>query len=303
MILADGRRVRCARDENAELFAHAIGGYGLFGVMVEVTLRTVPNVACTSERHVLGLSELGETFRAELTRGAELAFGRLSIEPGPGRFEETLLTVYRRANEPAPALVDPPRDDLARALFRGEVGSDYGKSLRWRAERYLGGEGGERASRNQLMLEPVARFGNRRRDRTDVLFEAFVAPEALAAYARAVRRVVARHESDLLNVTVRHVLEDHDTRLRYAAREVLGLVMLFSQARSRAADERTASMTRALVDAALDHGGRYYLPYRPHATRAQLRRAYPSADAWASAKLSSDPRLRFRNRFWDRYFA
>lgn len=300
MVLAGGQVARCSRSENAELFRHAIGGYGLFGVMTEVSLRTTANRLVTSERRVLGLEELGPAFVA--LGDAELAFGRLSIETGSLRFEETLLTAYRGTGERPPALVDPPRDDLARALFRGEVGSDYGKELRWRAERWLGGEGGERASRNQLMLEPVARFGNRRRDRTDILFEGFVPPAALAPYARTVRRIVARHEGDLLNVTVRHVLEDRDTVLRYATREVLGLVMLFSQPRSRAADERTLAMTRAMIDAALDHGGRYYLPYRPHATRGQLRRTYPEAEGWAAFKRASDPSSRFRNRFWDRYF-
>ena len=39
MITADGKSIRCSRDENSELFRLAIGGYGLFGLIDTVTLR------------------------------------------------------------------------------------------------------------------------------------------------------------------------------------------------------------------------------------------------------------------------
>lgn len=37
------------------------------------------------------------------------------------------------------------------------------------------------------------------------------------------------------------------------------------------------ALTRELIDAALEHEGRYYLPYRLHATPEQFHRAYPQA--------------------------
>src|SRR6266550_3588616 len=42
LLNADGKTVRCSREENAELFRTAIGGYGLFGFINRVTLRLVP---------------------------------------------------------------------------------------------------------------------------------------------------------------------------------------------------------------------------------------------------------------------
>jgi FAD/FMN-containing dehydrogenase len=124
-----------------------------------------------------------------------------------------------------------------------------------------------------------------------------------AAYARAVRTIVAAHGVDLLNVTVRHVAEDRDTVLRYAASDVLGLVMLFHHARTVAADQRMRAATRDLIDASIEHGGRYYLPYRSHATRAQLDRAYPEAEAFRAYKRAIDPDTMFQSRFFQRYLA
>src|SRR5207247_1731368 len=42
LVDAEGEVRTCSRTENAELFRLAIGGYGLFGVIVTVTLRLAP---------------------------------------------------------------------------------------------------------------------------------------------------------------------------------------------------------------------------------------------------------------------
>lgn len=297
---ASGRTLRASRDENRELFAHVVGGYGLFGIVVEVVLETTENVLCESEHRAVPLDDV-----AALVTGAsgdaELAFARLCIAGGQTRFEEALVTVYRRVEGTPPPLAPVPTDDLARLVFRGEIDSDFGKHLRWLAESQLGSEGGERTSRNQLMSEPVARFANRRPDRTDVLFEAFVPPDAAPSWTREMRDLVAAGGVELLNVTMRHVREDHDTVLRYATGERVGLVLLFTHGRGRSGDEAMASLSRALVDVTLDHGGRYYLPYRGHATREQLVRAYPEWDGLLETKARLDPDLMFQNRFWQRY--
>jgi hypothetical protein len=48
---------------------------------------------------------------------------------------------------------------------------------------------------------------------------------------------------------------------------MFAFVLLFNQERTGEADARTGVMTRELIEAALACGGRYYLPYRAHATR------------------------------------
>ena len=39
LLLADGRVVEVSRSENPELFSLVIGGYGMYGVILDVTLR------------------------------------------------------------------------------------------------------------------------------------------------------------------------------------------------------------------------------------------------------------------------
>ena len=64
-----------------------------------------------------------------------------------------------------------------------------------------------------------------------------------------------------------------------------------------------AAMTRDLIDAALDLGGRYYLPYRLHATADQFRRAYPQAAPFFALKRKYDPKELFQNQFYLTYGA
>ncbi len=45
IVLADGQLVECSRTKEPELFALAMGGYGLFGAIVELELDMVPNRA------------------------------------------------------------------------------------------------------------------------------------------------------------------------------------------------------------------------------------------------------------------
>jgi FAD/FMN-containing dehydrogenase len=47
MILAHGSVVPCSRTENVDLFRHAMGGYGLFGVITELERDMVPNALLT----------------------------------------------------------------------------------------------------------------------------------------------------------------------------------------------------------------------------------------------------------------
>jgi len=80
-------------------------------------------------------------------------------------------------------------------------------------------------------------------------------------------------------------------------------VLLFSQEMSARAEGDMARMTREMIDAVTGLGGTYYLPYRPHATPEQFRRAYPRWEEFVAIKRRVDPGLRLRNGFWDNYLA
>jgi hypothetical protein len=62
-------------------------------------------------------------------------------------------------------------------------------------------------------------------------------------------------------------------------------------------------LTEALIDRVVAIGGAFYLPYRLHARRDQVEKAYPRVAEFIAAKRKFDPNLMFRNTMWDTYFA
>jgi FAD/FMN-containing dehydrogenase len=304
LMKADGEIVRCSREENAELFSLVLGGYGKFGVILDVELQVVPNEQYQLERLVVPIEQALATYTAKVKEapGAVMVYARLNVAPDH-LLEEAILNVFTKApgDAPPPPLAEPGLAKIRRAIFRGSADA-YGKQMRWTAETKLEPYLANRVfSRNQLFNEGVETFQNRSADTTDILHEYFVPPEQAAAFVSEMREILRRHNANLLNVTVRHVLEDHDAFLRYADQEMFCFVMLFVQERSETGEAAMEATTRELIDAALAHGGRYYLPYRLHATVEQFHRAYPKAREFFEKKQQHDPDERFQNLFYLKY--
>jgi hypothetical protein len=158
------------------------------------------------------------------------------------------------------------------------------------------------ASRNTFLNEPVANLAGRDRARTDILHEYFLPAEGLEAFLAVCRTAIPASRQDLLNVTLRYVQEDRTSALAYARGTRVAAVMLFSQRMTRVDDEDMAAMTERLIDGALEANGSFYLPYRLHARRDQVGRAYPRLPEFVARKRHYDPGLLFRNAMWDRYF-
>lgn len=306
LMTADGEVRTCSRTENSELFSLAAGGYGLFGVILDVRLRVVPNVRYRVERDIFP----AERYEAEFGRqaeavGAEMAFGRLCVVPGEKTFlREAILTSFHPdpGNGEIPELKPVADGGLTRAVYRASIGSDYGKALRWDAEKNIGTAlYGRYFSRNQVLHTSVDRLREKSADRVDILHESFVPRGRVNEFLEKLREIIPRHEVDLLNITVRSVRRDEDTVLRYAGTDVFAFVFLFSQPLTPEADSRLQAATGEIVEASLALGGSYYLPYRLHATPDQFRRAYPESPRFFTAKNKHDPAGLFQNGFSKRY--
>jgi FAD/FMN-containing dehydrogenase len=196
---------------------------------------------------------------------------------------------------------DAPPALIKRLVFRGGVGSDYGKDLRWQLETLFGETAGMLLSRNQIMNEPSSWFANRDAGSAEILHEYFLPISALGEFFKKAKPVFARHRPDLLNITVRNVETDRDSFLRYARQEVFGVVMLFHQGRDEASEQSMRAFARDLLAVVLACQGTYYLPYRPHATLEQFQEAYPQAREFFTLKKRYDPEEIFQNQFYQKY--
>lgn len=304
LLLADGTILRCSREEHAELFSLVLGGYGLFGIVIDAELAICANVSYRATSHVLPSTEYPTYYQEHVESDPQigLAYGRFNVEPG--RFlKDILLTTYHAApgNAFSP-LGKPGLAKVRRVIFRNSIGSASGKALRWNLEKQFGTIAvGQMVLRNRLLNEGVEGFENRSAATTDILQEYVVPLKQLEAFLEQLRIIIPTHRADLLNVTIRFLRTDHESFLRYADQDMFALVMLFHQPRTQQADQKMAAMTREVIEAALQSGGRYYLPYRLHATPEQFSRCYPQAQQFFELKRKYDPEELFQNELYRKY--
>jgi FAD/FMN-containing dehydrogenase len=305
-MLASGEVVTCAPDQNAALFAAALGGYGLCGVILDVELEMAENVLLHPTIEVIHASSFGPRFAAAIEGAPEvrMAYGRLAVDARRFLSEALLVTYKPIPGQPSPATSGGLMNALSREVFRAQIGSDAAKRVRWYAETVVGPAvaSGE-TSRNTLLNEPVANLAGRDRSRTDILHEYFLPPEGLENFLAACRRIIPASRQELLNVTLRYVRQDRQSLLAYAQGNRVAAVMLFSQRMTPTDEADMRAMTERLIDAALESSGSFYLPYRLHARPDQLARAYPRVEEFLARKREYDPGTLFRNLMWDRYFA
>ena len=114
--------------------------------------------------------------------------------------------------------------------------------------------------------------------------------------------ILNRHRVNVINISIRHSLADPGTIMAWARGETFALVLYYKQRTRLNAKERVAIWTRELIDAVIECGGTYYLPYQLHATQEQFHRAYPRAKELFELKKKLDPHYRFRNALWDEYY-
>lgn len=309
LMLADGTVMTCSRSQNTELFDLAIGGYGLFGIVIDADLDMAENTLLDARYEVMPAARFAARFVATAKEsGVRMAYGRLSVAR-ENFLGNSLLVSYRpAATQPSPlpaARVSGVFGALSRSVFRAQTGSNGAKHRRWYLETVLAPrlmpEHG--TTRNAILNYPVAALADSDRRRTDILHEYFLDPERLEEFFIACRATIPAFKQDLLNVTLRYVEAHPASVLSFAPRPRIAAVMLFPQLMTAEAEEAMRAMTERLIDQVLAIGGSYYLPYRLHARTDQLRAAYPRIDEFIAKKRSYDPQLRFQNTMWQKYFA
>ncbi|HTJ65439.1 MAG TPA: FAD-binding oxidoreductase, partial [Alphaproteobacteria bacterium] len=307
MLMADGALVTCSRTQEPDLFRHVMGGYGLFGVILDLDVEMVPNVTLVPTFEPVDAKDFARPFLAVCTDPkVNMAYGRLDVSRD-NFLEHALLISYRpdaSGAPPRPLKVPGVASALTHRIYRAEVGSDFAKRFRWFMETTVGPRMSTGPiSRNTILDDPVSALAGHNPKRTDILHEYFMPPERFPDFLTACREVILKSHQELLNVTLRFLAPDTESVLAYAPTRRISAVMSFSQWKTAEAEADMQQMTRNLIDRVQAIGGSFYLPYRLHETREQLAKSYPAIDSFVAAKRHYDPGLLFRNALWNKYLA
>ena len=103
LVDAKGNLLRCSREENLELFRLAIGGYGLFGVIVAVKLRLEPRRKVERVVEVLDLEDLIPVFQERIADGSLYGDFQYMTDPdSDGFLRKGVASRYRPVDDSTP---------------------------------------------------------------------------------------------------------------------------------------------------------------------------------------------------------
>jgi len=304
LITASGELKEVSRTENSELFFGVIGGYGGLGVIGEVTLDVVENSHVARTTTVLPAEDYGEYFAKNIRNDSSVIFQNADLHPPD--FLSARSISWRKTQAPLTnqerLIARGQSYPLTSRLINDTVNFPFGFALRrhilepiFYAQDLVTTRNHE-ASYDVHELEPKSRL-----ESTFVLREYFVPTSRYREFLPKMRAIFEHYEPKIVNVSVRYATADPGTLLAWARGETFAFVVYYEQGTDAQAIAQVGEWSRALVDAVLEVGGTYYLPYQNHPTREQFLRAYPRANEFFDLKRRLDPELRFQNSLLSRY--
>ncbi|OMF30872.1 FAD-binding oxidoreductase [Paenibacillus sp. FSL H8-0548] len=310
LLTADGSIRNVSRSENADLFSLALGGYGLFGIILDVTLSLTEDELYRESTILMELDEYSHYFQNEVLPNAaiRLHIARISVAKD-SYFKEAFaknytiddslkLTDYNelRSNE---NWVAP-----GKLLFNINRSTEWGRNLQWNLQKYFFVEQSEKiVSRNNAMRAASEFMEYSGPGANDLLQEYFIPLPQFDEFVQQLGAIVKEEDLNLLNITIRYVNKDEEAVLSYAKQDMLALVCLFHAPLSKEGQLQMKQGVERIVDELITYGGSYYLPYIAYPTLEQFKNVYPRHEQFFAKKKQYDPDELFMNYFYEQYGA
>ena len=306
----DGAVLRCSRTENTELFRAAIGGYGLFGVIVTVRLRLTRRHLVQRIVEVIDGDNLPAMFARRIADGFEYGDFQFATELRP----ETLLkrgvfSCYRPVDSSTPVPTNRASlkaENWHELIYLAHV--DRARAFQAYSSYYLMTSGQYYWSDEHQMSTYIPDYHDALADRlgayargTEMITEIYVPRDALVAFLADVRSDMLQHRTDLIYGTIRLIERDTETMLAWAKQPYACIIFNIHVMPDAAGIEKAKQDFRRLIDRGLSYGGSYYLTYHRWAERRQVAAAYPQFADFLRLKRRFDPAEVFQSDWYRHY--
>jgi FAD/FMN-containing dehydrogenase len=306
----DGALLRCSRTENTELFRAAIGGYGLFGVIVTVRLRLTRRHLVQRIVEVIDIDSLPAMFARRIADGFEYGDFQFATELR----EETLLrkgvfSCYRPVDPSTPVPTNRASlkaENWHELIYLAHV--DRARAFQAYSSYYLTTSGQYYWSDEHQMSTYIPDYHDALADRlgayargTEMITEIYVPRDALVRFLADVRSDFLQHKTDLIYGTIRLIEPDTETMLAWAKQPYACIIFNIHVMPDAAGIEKAKQDFRRLIDRGLSYGGSYYLTYHRWAERRQVAAAYPQFADFLRLKRRHDPAEVFQSEWYRHY--
>jgi FAD/FMN-containing dehydrogenase len=310
MVTADGSAKKCSRKENAELFALAAGGYGLFGIITAVGLRLVPRHKVRRHVEARTTAELIALIEGRTAVGAPYGYFQYSIDETSAEFLRTgILTTYENVSPETQLGTESTDVDAKLLTALLEIAHrDRGSAYRRYAKLELSRDGNvEWSDLHQLSTYPAGYHQEIEKRLgadfvgADLILEVYVPRSELIPLLEEARRILLASRTPLIYGTIRFIEQDKDSYLAWAKKRYACVIFSPHSSGETQALRKTGEVCRQLIRAANKRGGSFYLTYNRFATRDELASAYPQFQEFLNLKKQYDPRETFQSD-WYRYY-
>lgn len=307
LVDAFGEVRRCSRSENSELFALAVGGYGLFGVVSSVELRLAPRQKFQRLVEVRSIDGLIAAFEQRIASG--FLYGDFQFKTDESA-PDYLLTGVFSCYQPAPESMPIPRRQrrLPRRAWQRLLYLAHFDKARAYDEyvRYYLSTSGQTYWSDEHQLSYYLDGYHGRLDRridaavpaTEMISEVYVPRDRLTQFMHRAAEAFRRGGVNVIYGTVRLIEPDDVTLLRWARQRFACIVFNLHVEHSAAGIARAKAEFRALIDLAREYGGSFFLTYHRWATREQIEGCYPEMPDFLRSKLDWDPDERLQSDWY-----
>ncbi|WP_160725639.1 FAD-binding protein [Bacillus sp. USDA818B3_A] len=306
LLLPNGKIVKVDPKSEPELFRDVIGGYGLFGVILDVELQVTEDEVYEIRTKKVNVEEFPEYVHSiRENPEVKMAYARISVAPQTlmdSMFVVEYHTTERPLTENLRKLKEEQQPFLTNFLLNLSRKTSFGKDWLWYLqEKYFLSIDKSLLSRNNAMRSESDFLLYRNQKNTDTLQEFFVPIDEYPSYVKDIHEFLKRDDINLLNFTIRYVSKDDSSLLTYAKTDMIAIVALFNHGKQTKEVERAQRSIQKMIDITLKHNGTFYLPYYPYATKKQLLEAYPTFEEFVREKKKYDPNEDMTSLFYERY--
>src|SRR5437867_7968246 len=305
---AEGKAIRCSRDENNELFRLAIGGYGLFGLINRVTLRLVPRQKLRRVVEIIRADDLPKRFEERIAEKFLYGDFQFSVdEKSPDFLQRGVFSCYEPTDEHEAVvakkeLSDDDWLDLLRLAY-----TDRGKAFKRYSDYYLSTNGQTYWSDTNQLGAYLPNYARKIRDEIGgqesslIITEIYVPRPDLPNFLAQAAELLRSNRTIVIYGTVRLIEKDDESFLAWAKEPYACVIFNLLSFHTPRGIEASARSFRGLIDLAIARGGSYYLTYHKFAKPEQVIACYPQFKRFLDLKRKYDPTEHFQSD-WYRYY-
>lgn len=310
LLNAEGRILEVSRKKNPDLFRLVVGGYGLFGIIINAKIRLSPRERLERNVELVNSSQVPTKLKQRLRDGYMFGDFQFGTDSNSSEFLQRGVFSFYKPITPEQNPQDPPNEltpeDWAKLLVLGHT--DKKQAYDFYTKYYLSTDGYRYWSdTHQLSVYlddyhlMVDKATGAKVAGSEMISEVYVPRHLLPLFLKRAAAQFRKNNVNVIYGTVRFIKKDSETFLPWAKKNYASIVFNFHVDHSPTGIDKVKLDYQRLFDLALSMDGNFFLTYHRWARRDQILKGYPQFVQFLKKKRKYDPSELFESDWYRHY--